>query len=79
MPILAVTSSVKTARQLRSSWGVVDVLLSDKTDMNDLTEIAIARLKQTGLVETGDAVVIMAGSHGSGQSTTDTVRMTIVN
>ena len=32
----------------RGSWGVVDVVLSDMTDMNDLTELAFTSLKETG-------------------------------
>ena len=79
MPILAVTPSIKTARQLRSSWGVTDVVVTDKTDINELTDVAIAHLREQGLVESGDAVVIMAGSDRGGKSTTDTVRMAIVD
>ena len=45
MPILAITPSEKTARQLRSSWGVVDVVISEASDMNELTDIAIAHLR----------------------------------
>jgi pyruvate kinase len=79
MPILALTPSPKTARQLRSSWGVTDVVVTDKTDMNELTEVALEHLKATGQVEAGDAVVIMAGSWRGGASITDTVRMAIVD
>jgi pyruvate kinase len=79
MPILALTPTVKTARQLRSSWGVTDVVVTDKTDMNDLTDVALEHLKATGQVEPGDAVVIMAGSSRGGVSITDTVRMAIVD
>ncbi len=78
MPILAITPSAATARQLRSSWGVIDVVISDATDMNELTDIAIEHLRRINLVEEGDAVVIMAGSQRGGAATTDTVRMAIV-
>jgi pyruvate kinase len=78
MPILAITPSAGTARQLRSSWGVIDVLISEATDMSELTDLAIARLRELSLAESGDAVVIMAGSPRGGAATTDTVRMAIV-
>jgi pyruvate kinase len=79
MPILALTPSLQTARQLRASWGVTDVLITEATAMNELTDLAIAHLRAQGIVEAGDAVVIMAGSDRGGASTTDTVRMAIVN
>lgn len=79
MPILAITPSTKTARQLRSSWGVNDVVVSEASDMDELTEIAIERLRRLKLADEGDAVVIMAGSARSGAATTDTVRMAIVS
>ena len=79
MPILAITPSEKTARQLRSSWGVIDVVISEASDMNELTDIAIEHLRKINLVSDGDAVVIMAGSQRSGVATTDTVRMAIVS
>ncbi|MEI8126543.1 MAG: pyruvate kinase [Actinomycetota bacterium] len=78
MPILAITPSEKTARQLRSSWGVNDVLISEQTEMGELTALAIEHLKKIGLVKVGDAVVVMAGSENSEASTTDTVRMAFV-
>jgi pyruvate kinase len=78
MPILAVTPSHKTARQLRASWGVTDFVVTDATDMDDLTDVAVERLKAAGIAEPGDAVVIMAGSDRGGKSLTDTVRMAIV-
>ena len=79
MPILAITPSEKTARQLRSSWGVVDVVISEASEMNELTDIAIEHLRKRNMVSEGDAVVIMAGSQRGGASTTDTVRMAIIS
>jgi pyruvate kinase len=78
MPILAVTPSQATALQLRSSWGVDDVVVSPATDMTELVSVALERLTATGVVHPGDVVVVMAGSSGVGPSLTDTVRMVIV-
>ncbi len=79
MPIIAITPSEKTARSLRSSWGVIDVIVSEASDMNELTDIAIEHLCKLNLASDGDAVVIMAGSQRGGAATTDTVRMAIVS
>ncbi len=79
MPIIAITPNEKTARSLRSSWGVVDVIISEASDMNELTDIAIEHLRKMNIASDGDAVVIMAGSLRGGVATTDTVRMAIVS
>jgi pyruvate kinase len=78
MPILAITPSHFTARQLKSSWGVNDVLVSSSTDIDELVHQGIEHLRADGTVSSGDYVVVMAGSDDGGLSTTDTVRMVAV-
>jgi pyruvate kinase len=78
MPIVAITPSEATARQLRASWGVQEIYLSPATDIDDLCDFAIAQLKLSGLARPGDPVVVMAGSATGGAAITDTVRMIIV-
>jgi pyruvate kinase len=78
MPIIAITPSESTARQLRSSWGVQEVFISPSTDIDVLCDFAIAQLKNVGIAQSGDPVVIMAGSSSGGTAVTDTVRMVIV-
>ncbi|HET8990653.1 MAG TPA: pyruvate kinase [Acidimicrobiales bacterium] len=78
MPIVAITPSRATARQLRSSWGVQEVVLSAASDIDTLCEVAISELKRIGLARSGDAVVLMAGSASGGAAVTDTVRMLVV-
>ena len=78
MPILAITPSEFTARQLRASWGVTDVMISGSVAIDELVQQGISRLRELGLVTSGDYVVVMAGSDGGGLSTTDTVRMVAV-
>ena len=76
MPIIAITPSEHTVRQLQSSWGVNDVLLSTSIDIEDLAREGIERARALGLVKPGDYVVLMAGSSGG---VTDTVRMVAVH
>ena len=78
MPIVAITPSDATARQLRSSWGVQEIYVSPAHDIDELCDVAITRLKHSGLAKAGDPVVIMAGSTEGGAQITDTVRMLIV-
>jgi len=78
MPIVAITPSDATARQLHSSWGVQEIYVSPAQDIDELCEVAVTRLKQSGIARSGDPVVIMAGSASGGAQVTDTVRMLIV-
>ena len=78
MPIVAITPSDATARQLHSSWGVQEIYVSPAQDIDELCEVAVTRLKQSGTAKSGDPVVIMAGSASGGAQVTDTVRMLIV-
>jgi pyruvate kinase len=78
MPIVAITPSESTARQLRSSWGVQEIYLSPATDIDDLCEFAVTQLKLSGTAKPGDPIVVMAGSASGGAAVTDTVRMIIV-
>ena len=78
MPIVAITPSGSTARQLRGSWGVQEIFVSPANDIDTLCEIAITELKACGMAKTGDALVLMAGSSSGGTAITDTVRMIIV-
>jgi pyruvate kinase len=79
MPIIAITPSEITARQLRSSWGVQEVFLSPSTNIDELCDFAVAQMKKAGIAQAGDPVVIMAGSSSGGTAVTDTVRMVIVS
>jgi pyruvate kinase len=78
MPIVAITPSESTARQLRSSWGVQEIYLSPATDIDDLCEFAVTQMKLSGIAKSGDPVVVMAGSASGGAAITDTVRMVVV-
>jgi len=78
MPIIAITPSESTARQLRSSWGVQEVFVSPSTDIDVLCDFAVEQIRKAGIAQSGDVVVIMAGSSRGGASITDTVRMVIV-
>jgi pyruvate kinase len=78
MPIVAITPSEATARQMRGSWGVQEIYLSPATDIGDLCDFAVTQIKLSGLAKSGDTVVVMAGSATGGTAITDTVRMIIV-
>ena len=78
MPIVAITPSKSTSRQLRSSWGVDRVVISPAHDIDELCQVAVAEVKKAGIAQPGDPIVVMAGSATGGAQVTDTVRMIIV-
>ena len=55
-----------------------EVFLSPSTDIDVLCDFAITQIKNAGIAQSGDPVVIMAGSSSGGKAVTDTVRMVIV-
>jgi pyruvate kinase len=57
---------------------VQEIYVSPAQDIDELCEVAVTRLKQSGIAMSGDPVVIMAGSTSGGAQVTDTVRMLIV-
>jgi pyruvate kinase len=79
MPIVAITPSNETARQLRASWGVQQVVISDAQNIDDLCAVANDEVKKSGIAKAGDTIVVMAGSAGGGAAITDTVRMVVVH
>jgi len=79
MPIVAITPSVETARQLRSSWGVAKTVVSPADNIDALCEVANQAVKDAGIARPGEAIVVMAGSASGGAAITDTVRMVVVH
>lgn len=59
-PIIAVTTQERTMRQLSLVWGVTPVFGQVASSTDELLETAIKGGKDSGLVQTGDLVVITA-------------------
>ncbi len=78
MPIVAITPEESTARQLLVSWGVDRIVVSSANDIDDLCEVAVKEVVAAGIAQSGDTIVVMAGSASGGAQITDTVRMVLV-
>ncbi len=46
---------------MNMSWGVTPLVIDEETNTDELFEHAVAAAKESGLVDTGDTVVITAG------------------
>ena len=49
-------------RQMALEWGVTPILIKECGDVEELWTVSIAAAREAGLVESGDRVVITAGT-----------------
>jgi pyruvate kinase len=75
MPILAVTPSARTARQLSMAWGITPVVGERRGTTDDIVWFAIKAAVDMGVVRTNDVVAILVGSPQEPVPTTDVLRL----
>ena len=61
-PILAITDNRRTYNQLAIVWNVTPIFVEKKDVINDIVEEGIEKLKQKGILEKDDMVVISGGA-----------------
>jgi pyruvate kinase len=77
-PIIAVTPSPITQRQLMFVWGVHPILAPRANDTDQVLSDAVEAAKQRGHLNEGDIVVITAGSVGPGAGTTNLMKVHLI-
>lgn len=77
-PIIAVTTQERTMRQLSLVWGVIPAFGNVASSTDELLETAIKGGKDSGLVQTGDLVVITAGIPLGRSGSTNLVKVSTV-
>ncbi|HEX7168689.1 MAG TPA: pyruvate kinase [Acidimicrobiales bacterium] len=75
VPILAVTPSAVTQRQLTLSWGVEAVLGERRATTDEIVWFAVKEAVERGLARSDDVVAVLAGDPIDPQPTTDTLRL----
>jgi len=75
MPILAVTPTLATARQLAMAWGITPVVGQVHRSTDDITWFAVKAAVERGLAVPGDVVAVLVGSPVEEAPTTDTLRL----
>ena len=60
-PILAITDNKRTFRQLGLAWNIYPVYVDPKDSIDNTVEAGLEKLKQIGILESGDKVVISGG------------------
>ncbi|MCL6602774.1 MAG: pyruvate kinase [Paenibacillus sp.] len=77
-PIIAVTTQERTMRQLALVWGITPVFGLEASSTDELLETAVKGGLDSGLVKSGDLVVITAGIPLGRSGSTNLVKVTTV-
>jgi pyruvate kinase len=76
-PIVALTHVDWAMRQLALEWGVTPLLITETGDVEDLWRHAVEAAREAGIVDTGDRVVITAGTAVNIPGTTNVIKVDI--
>jgi pyruvate kinase len=74
-PVIAVTPDEAVARKLQLVWGVKTVIKQETPDTDSLIDRAVEGALETGIVNTGDLVVITAGVPVAVTGTTNMIKV----
>jgi pyruvate kinase len=77
-PIVALTHQHWSVHQMAIEWGVTPILIPETRDVEDLWAHSIEAAKQSGLVETGDTVVITAGTAVNIPGSTNVIKVDVI-
>jgi pyruvate kinase len=78
-PLLAVTPSERTARQLSVAWGVRPVVDEERSNIDDIVWFAVKAAVDAGTCRSGDVVVVLAGFPDEPEPATDVLRLVRVH
>ena len=74
-PLLGLSPSSRTARQLALTWGVLPLTVPEHHSTDDMIWLAVERACDTGLVRKGDVVVVLAGNLSDPDPISDDLRL----
>ncbi len=75
IPVLGVTPSLRTARQLSVGWGITPIVTDLHGTTNDIEWFAVRAAVDSGVVKKGDIVAVLVGSPAAPEPTTDVLRL----
>jgi pyruvate kinase len=76
-PVVALTHVDWAMRQLALEWGVTPLLITETGNVEDLWRLAIDAARDAGIVESGDRVVITAGTAVNIPGSTNVIKVDI--
>lgn len=77
-PVIAVTSSARTARKLTLNWGVHPIVGARVESTDEVLDIAVVEALKHGLIKHGDLVIITAGVPVGEAGTTNLMKLRVI-
>jgi pyruvate kinase len=77
-PIIALTHKRWSVHQMAIEWGVTPIWIPECKDVEDLWNRSIEAAKESGLVDSGDTVVITAGTAVNIPGSTNVIKVDVV-
>jgi pyruvate kinase len=77
-PIVALTHKRWSVHQMAIEWGVTPIWIPECRDVEDLWNRSVQAAKESGLVESGDTVVITAGTAVNIPGSTNVIKVDVV-
>jgi pyruvate kinase len=78
IPIIAATPLASTARRCALYWGVAPILVGPATSTDEQVALIDRTLRDRGLLERGDEIVITAGTPIEKRGTTNTMKLHVI-
>ncbi|MDQ1357186.1 MAG: pyruvate kinase [Acidimicrobiaceae bacterium] len=79
VPVVAVTPSLRTARQLSVAWGIQSVLDQERSSIDDIVWFSVKAAVEAGACRPGDIVVVLVGFPDELEPATDVLRLVRVH
>src|SRR5439155_13633475 len=76
-PVIGLTHHEYAAQQMALEWGVTPLMIPEAEDMEDLWTRSIVAVREAGLVDAGDRVVITAGTSVNIPGSTNVIKVDI--
>ncbi|MBT2582505.1 pyruvate kinase [Planococcus sp. ISL-109] len=77
-PVIAVTSTARTARKLTLNWGVHPIVGARVKTTDEVLDIAVVEALKHGLIKHGDLVIITAGVPVGEAGTTNLMKLRVI-
>ena len=77
-PIISCTTDEKVQRQMNMSWGVTPLIIEEKTNSDELFQLAVDTAQKAGFITKGDTVVLTAGVPLGISGNTNLMRVEVV-
>jgi pyruvate kinase len=77
-PIIALTHKLWSVHQMAIEWGVTPIWIPECKDVEDLWNRSVEAAKASGLIESGDTVVITAGTAVNIPGSTNVIKVDVI-